>query len=76
MKTLILSSLGCGNYIREETVQGRKLFVEVRYTDRAASYTLNCPEFYSPDPRSSNTLGSIRANKDLRHFWLSPEDFY
>ena len=31
MKTLILSSLGCGNYCREETIQGRKLFGKGRY---------------------------------------------
>ena len=26
--------------------------MEVQYTDRARSCTLNCLEFYSPDPRS------------------------
>ena len=26
----------CGNYSREETIQGRKLFAEIRYVDRKA----------------------------------------
>ena len=30
MKIWIVSSLGCGNYSRVETIQGRKLFVEIR----------------------------------------------
>ena len=31
MKTGILSSLGSENYLREDTIQGRKQFVEIRY---------------------------------------------
>ena len=31
MKTWIVFLLGCGNYSRVETVQGRKLFAEIRY---------------------------------------------
>ena len=31
MKTWIVSYLGCRNYSRVETIQGRKLFAEIRY---------------------------------------------
>ena len=31
MKIWIVSSLGCGNYSREETIQGLKLFAEILY---------------------------------------------
>ena len=30
--TLLLCSKCCGNYLRAETIQGRKLFAEIRYT--------------------------------------------
>ena len=33
METIIVSTLGCGNYSRLETIQGRKLFAEIRYPD-------------------------------------------
>ena len=29
----LLGRFDCGNYSREETIQGRKLFAEIRYTD-------------------------------------------
>ena len=34
MKTWIVSSLGCGNYSREESIQGRKLYEEIRWVSR------------------------------------------
>ena len=34
MKTWIVSSLGCGNYSRVETHQGKKLFAEIRYVNK------------------------------------------
>ena len=32
--TLFLCSKCCGNYLRAETIQGQKLFVEIQYLER------------------------------------------
>ena len=29
----------CGNYLREETIQGRKLHEEIRYLEKKSSYS-------------------------------------
>jgi hypothetical protein len=39
MKTWIVSSLGCRNYSRVETIQGRKLFAEIQYVVQIIKYS-------------------------------------
>ena len=45
-KIWLLSSLGCGNYSKEETIQGRKLYEELRYI------TYFGESFWSWDPQN------------------------
>ena len=42
MKTWLVSSLGCGNYSRVETIQGRKLFREIRYFKELLEVVWRC----------------------------------
>ena len=39
--------------------------------DKVRSYTLNCPKFYSPDRRSSNTLGSKAVKRLLGLLYIT-----
>ena len=41
-------SLGCGNYLSDETIQGRKLFPEIRYLS-ALNHVLSAMLFLSVD---------------------------
>ena len=64
------STYRCGNYSREETIQGRKLFAEIRYLPFLFSIHRFFVSFpvYSPDPYVTvQILGTPNGVKKTRH---------
>ena len=73
MKTWILSSLGCGNYLREESIQGRKLFAVCSFcpTFAKAGYTFRIFKLWLVKVNTRN----LQQTRDYKHIWLSKSRF-